>query len=92
MRTIETTCFKKHTKEICLTINLVEDLLDLFLTPITMNVHFQHTGLEIQSSIKTREQTDSKERDLFQSAVKKTEASCMLRPVKQKMAANKERK
>jgi hypothetical protein len=60
MRRIESTCFKKHRNEICLTINLVEDLLDLFLTPITMNVHFQHTGLEIHSSIKTREQTVTK--------------------------------
>jgi len=43
---------KQFGLEKCLfvTINLVEDLLDLLLAPIAVNIHFQHAGLGTNQS------------------------------------------
>lgn len=47
---------KQFGLEKCLfvTINLVEDLLDLLLAPIAVNIHFQHAGLGTNQSSNRR--------------------------------------
>ena len=57
------------------TINLVEDLLDLLIAPIAVNIHFQHAGLGTnQPTEECSEKLNSKRHDMHTVCVMKIAA------------------